>query len=128
MMPADPRSVSSPAATGGAGTMFELHVDAASLVLLLTRGIPLLISAGIVSKVHLQSGHLGWRTDDLLIEAVDGTRSRKVALQVKRTFTVAVGDEDCVAVFRKAFADFRNSELFNPDHDRLGLVASTLSG
>jgi hypothetical protein len=105
-----------------------LHVDAASLALLLTGGVPFFIGNGTVSKVHLQSGHLGWKTDDLLIEAAEGVRSRKVAIQVKRTFTVSVGNEECAATFLKAFSDFRNGKLFNPDQDRLGLVATTLSG
>jgi len=121
-------SVSSPAATGGAGTVFELHVDTACLTLLLTGGAPLFANSQAVSRVHLQSGHLGWKTDDLLLESMNSSgRSGKVALQVKRAFSISLEDDDCVSTFQRAFLDFRNTSLFDGNCDRLGLVVSVLS-
>src|SRR5687768_16680347 len=83
-------TVSSPLATGGAGDRFEQRVDAYALTLLLTGSRAPIITDSIVVEVHLQTKHLGWRTDDLLIvgEARPGVR-RRVAIQSKRSFTIA---------------------------------------
>ena len=48
-------NVSSPAATGGAGTVFEHHVDAYWLALLLVSGIPPILIDNIVSEVSFQT-------------------------------------------------------------------------
>src|SRR5437764_5251452 len=96
-------SVSSPAATGGAGTYFEQHVDAYWLAQLLVRGIPPILNDCALVEVHLQTEHLGWHTDDFLIVGEDGSGDRrKLAGQVKRTFTVNAADEEC----RQAVQDF----------------------
>ena len=80
-----PKSVSSPVATGGAGTTFEQHVGAMFLALLLTRGIPAVFKDCQVDKVSFQTAGLGWQTDDLLITCSSPEYSqRKLAIQVKR--------------------------------------------
>ena len=82
--------VSSSASTGGAGTFFEQHVDAYWLALLLVRGIPPILRDCTVDEVHLQTEHLGWHTDDFLVIGKNGSgQLRKLAGQVKRTFTVS---------------------------------------
>lgn len=80
-----------PAATGSAGSAFEAKVGAACLALLLTRGAPLCLGKGTLHTVHLQAGHLGlgWRTDDILLEARDEVGNLKAALQVKCSFAVS---------------------------------------
>jgi hypothetical protein len=57
---------SSPLATGGAGTFFEQHVNAAFLAYLLVGGVPPFLKDCQIDKIHFQAGHLGWRTDDLV--------------------------------------------------------------
>jgi hypothetical protein len=82
---------SNPTATGSAGAAFETKVAAACLTLLLTRGAPLCLGAGTLRLVHLQAGHLdlGWRTDDLVLEATNvAGEPMKAALQSKRTFVL----------------------------------------
>lgn len=123
-------SVSNPAATGSAGPAFETRVAAACLTLLLTRGAPLCLGAGILRTVHLQAGHLGlgWCTDDLLLEAT-GTSGEpiKAALQAKRAFSLSADDSECVKTLRGALADFRNSGQFDQQRDVVALVTSSLS-
>jgi hypothetical protein len=121
-------SPTSPAATGGAGSTFEARVGAGCLALLLTRGAPLFLGSGTLDAVHFQSGHFGFETDDLLLEAtsVSGT-TRKAVVQIKRSFVVRENSEECVQNLRRAFADFGNRELFDQHRDVIGLAVSTLS-
>jgi conflict system STAND superfamily ATPase len=118
------RRVSSPASTGGAGTVFEQHVGAYWLAQLLVRAIPPILHDCIITQVHFQTEHLGWRTDDCLVEGRNGAGvTRKLAGQVKRSFTVSVTDEECKNAFLDFWADFKNAAVFSPDRDRFALVA-----
>ena len=115
--------VSSPASTGGAGTIFEQHVNAYWLALLLVRAIPPILSDCTVEEVHLQTSHLGWHTDDFLICCQDGSgQRRKLASQVKRTFTVSANDSECKKSIQDFWRDFSNSQQFSADSDRFVLV------
>lgn len=122
----DDVSATSPISTGGSGTFFEQHVDALFLALLLVRA-PLPILKGCqVEEVHLQAEHLGWKTDDVLLVArrPDGV-VRRLAMQVKRQFTISEKNEACRKAFGDFWADFRGTE-FDPANDRFSLV--TLQG
>jgi hypothetical protein len=102
-------------------------VDAYWLAQLLVRGIPpILLDCGVVD-VHLQTEHLGWHTDDFLIigESGSGTR-RKLAGQVKRTFTVSATDTECKKAIQDFWKDFGRADRFSPVADRFALV--TLRG
>lgn len=116
-------SASSPIATGGGGTFFEQHVGAYFLALLLARGIPPLLKDCQVEEVHFQAEHLGWDTDDILIigNRADDHR-RKLAIQVKRTFTVSSSDDACRKAFEDFWRDFIDRDKFDPNTDRLALV------
>lgn len=119
--------VSSPASSGGAGTFFEQHVDAYWLAQLLVRGIPPILHDCAVVEVHLQTEHLGWHTDDFLIVGQKGSGDRrKLAGQVKRTFTVSATDSECKKAVQDFWKDFRNPQQFSPAADRFALV--TLRG
>src|SRR5712691_1699975 len=88
--------VSSPAATGGAGTTFEQHVGAYWLAQLLVRGIPPVLTDTVVAEVSFQTERLGWQTDDFLVVGErTAAAPRKLAGQVKRNFTVSAANEDC---------------------------------
>jgi hypothetical protein len=116
-------TASSPLATGGAGTFFEQHVDAAFLTYLLVGGVPPFLKDCQVEKIHLQAGHLGWRTDDLLVvgSRADGSE-RQAATQVKHSFTLTASNDDCSATFSKAWQDFNNVGLFVQGRDVLALI------
>lgn len=119
--------VSSPASTGGAGTFFEQHVAAYWLAQLLVRGIPPILQDCAVVEVHLQTEHLGWHTDDFLIVGQDGSGDRrKLAGQVKRTFTVSATDHECKKAMQDFWKDFWNPRQFSVAADRFALV--TLRG
>ncbi len=120
------KSVASPVSTGGGGEQFEQHVAALALGLLLVRGIPPVLTDTSVAEVHLQTRHLGWHTDDLLVigERSDESR-RQLALQVKRSFRVSVGDADCRKTILGMWNDFR-SDRFDASQDQLAVA--TLHG
>jgi hypothetical protein len=95
--------------------------------LLLVRGIPSILRDCAVVEVSFQTQWLGWNTDDFLVlgETGAGTR-RKLAGQVKRTFTVSAKDEDCKGVVKDFWEDFKDRTKFSPVTDRFALV--TLRG
>ena len=117
----------SPTATGGAGEQFEQHVAAFALGLLLVRATPPVLIDTSVVEVHLQAGHLGWQTDDLLLvgEGSNGVR-RKLALQVKRSFSVSAANEDCRKTIFGMWKDYLAADRFDQAADQLAVV--TLHG
>jgi len=119
--------VSSPAATGGAGTTFEQHVGAYWLAQLLVRGFPPILIDTLVTDVSFQTERLGWQTDDFLVVGErTAAAPRKLAGQVKRSFTVSASDKDCVQAIGDFWQDFNSADRFSPADDRLVLV--TLRG
>ena len=118
---------SSSASTGGAGTFFEQYVDAFWLVQLLTGAIPPIFLNCTVEQVSFQNERLGWQTDDFLVTARNAAgTARRLAGQVKRTFTVSATDGECVKAITDFWNDYSNQTLFSPENDRLVLV--TLRG
>jgi len=119
--------VSSPTATGGAGTFFEQSVAAYWLAQLLVRCIPPILINTVVAEVQFQTEHLGWQTDDFLIVCErPGAVAQKLAGQVKRSFTVSAADKNCKQAIQDFWKDFKSSDRFSPADDRLVLV--TLRG
>lgn len=116
-------AVSSPAATGGAGTFFEQYANAHWLALLLVKGIPPILHDCSVTELHLQTEHLGWSTDDFLVVAEDATKTRrKLAGQVKRTFTVSATDSECKKAISDFWMDLTRNKEFSAQTDRFALV------
>jgi tRNA A37 threonylcarbamoyladenosine biosynthesis protein TsaE len=114
--------ISSPEATGGAGSSFEQKVGAYWLVQLLVGCIPPVFVDCIVQRVAFQTEHLGWSTDDLLITCVNGAdQTKQLAAQVKRTFTVSASNEECQKAILDFWKDFNNPQIFAP-HDRFLLI------
>lgn len=91
------------------------------LALLLTRGIPAVFLNCQVEEVSFQTRHRGWETDDLLVACSSGNGSRKMALQIKLSFTVGKSNE-CKKTFRGFWKDFKAPDRFNPDKDALVLA------
>jgi hypothetical protein len=114
--------VSSPAATGGAGTTFEQHVGAYWLAQLLVGAIPPILIDTTVADVSFQTERLGWQTDDFLVVCTFDGVSRDLAGQVKRSFTVSASEKECVQAITDFWKDF-NGAHFSKEHDRLALVA-----
>ncbi|WP_233250713.1 hypothetical protein, partial [Acidovorax sp. HMWF018] len=74
-------------------------------------------------RVHFQARRLGWRIDDLVVEAQsEAGQIHKVAAQIKRTFTFSLNDEECRETLAAAWADFNNTTLFQQGRDAIVLV------
>ena len=120
-------SIPSPVATGGGGDHFEEHVAAFLLGLLLVRTTPPILTDTSIVSVHLQTHHLGWRTDDILvIGETSAGECRQLAMQVKRTFKISPTDADCCKTFQGMWQDFQAGDRFTHSTDRLAIV--TLRG
>jgi hypothetical protein len=117
------KRVSSPAATGGAGTFFEQHANASFLSLLLVRGIPPICTDCRVVEVHLQTEHLGWNTDDFLVVGeTDSGQRRRLIGQVKRSLSVSYSDEDFKGAILDAWLDFKAGTTFDKGSDQFVFV------
>jgi hypothetical protein len=115
--------VSSPAATGAAGMFFEQHASASLLALLLTRGIPPICTDARVTEVHLQTEHLGWKTDDfLLVSVTDNQLQKRLVGQVKRSFAVSHANADFKGAVLDAWQDYCRRSPFNPNTDVFVIV------
>ena len=118
---------SSPISTGGGGTSFEVQVRAHFLAQLLIGAVPPILGDRRVRRVSFQTEVDGWATDDILVEARSGgeSASAKLAVQVKRTFSVAASD----AEFRKTVAAFWSDFLDGPfDAERDHFAVAVLRG
>ncbi len=119
--------VSSPISTGGEGIFFEQHVAAYWLAQLLVRSIPPILIDTCVTEVHLQTEHLGFNADDILVVcARAGAATARLVGQVKRSFTISAADDECEKAIGDFWKDFKKADPFNAQHDRFVLV--TLRG
>lgn len=115
--------VSSPAATGGAGTFFEQHTNATFLALLLVRGVPPICPSCRVVEVHLQTEHEGWNTDDFMVVGETGVGDRKRLVgQIKRSFAVSYSDDDFKGAILDAWQDFKSKAVFDVATDHFVIV------
>ncbi len=120
------KNPTSPVATGDRGGSFEQLVDVCYLSYLLIQGAPPFMRGGNLEEVHLQSEHLGWATDDLLLVGTVAGHKRKVAMQVKSALFLTAENEECLASFADAWKDFNNTAIFDPKHDGIVLVCGPL--
>jgi hypothetical protein len=102
-------NVSSPAASGPAGSHFEAQLGAAYLLALLTGSEPRGLPGTRIDSIELQRAAEGHPLDDVVIQAHDGRGSPAVLeIQVKRTITFTPSDD----VFQKVVAQIaRASQL-----------------
>ena len=116
----------SPAATGDRGGSFEQLLDVCYLTYLLTQGTPPFMRGGILEELHLQSGHLGWATEDLLLVGTVAGQKRKVAIQAKSALKLTAENAECIKVFADAWKDFNNQKVFDLSRDGIVLVCGPL--
>lgn len=119
--------VSNPFSTGGGGSVFEQMVQASLLSCLLVRShIPGLTDATI-HELHLQAEHLGYATDDAVVLAVAPSgQSHKQLWSVKHDAKFTLKDNVFQDVLRDAWADFKNTPVFNPSLDSIVLATGPL--
>ena len=115
--------ITSPRASGGAGTVFEQHVGAYWLGQLVAGAIPPIWIDATVTRVHFQTEHLGWQTDDLLVECdVGGGRIRRLACHVRSNVRVSTSDERFKSAVEDFWSDYNSPTRFSATDDQLVLV------
>lgn len=112
---------------GGGGTFYEISVQTAFLITLLTRGKLPGFPTGDLSEVAFQTTRLGFATDDILVKVQSLYNEHKVLVQAKHNLTFSANNETFVKVITDFWHDFSNSLLFHPDQDRLLIVKSALT-
>ena len=119
---------SSVSSTGGLGTNFEQHIQAAFLIGLLTGGATPCIPDARVVKLNFQTTDLGYATDDLLVTAQSETGlQHRLLLQIKHNLTLSASDGEFEKVLRQLWEDYQAAARFDPIHDRLVIVKSGLN-
>src|SRR5579859_5522231 len=115
--------LSNPFSTGSGGATFEQLVGASYLVSLLAGHLPRGLDWGITKEVRFQQRWSGCVIDDVVVVSSDGTRDRRLALQLKHDLSFTKSDDifarviaDCWLVFTSAMG-----WPFNPDTDRIGI-------
>ena len=117
--------MTSPIATGGAGTHFESRVAAyylaAALVQTGVRGL----AEGLAHRVRLQRAFEGQPLDEVIVDAQAPTGVATLSLQVKRS--IAFGDN---ALFHKVIAECwetLQTPSFREGTDRFGIALGITS-
>lgn len=120
--------LSNPFSTGGGGPRFEIQVQTAFVVLMLTGGVVPCLPAWPIKKIKLQGRYAGYDTDDFIVflESQDGTQAKLLG-QVKHTVSVTENDRTFGAAIKAAWRDFQNAEFFDPEVDVLALISGPLS-
>src|SRR3972149_5244280 len=72
------KQLSNPFSTGGGGGLFEAHVQASFVALMLTGGFAQCLPCWPIKKIKLQGKYAGYDTDDLIVfvEKPDGEQTR----------------------------------------------------
>ncbi len=105
--------IASPVSTGGAGTVLEHRYAASCVALMLCRGEMPFFPGSTIEEVSVQTGSLGWRTDDVLVRGTFSNGSRfTLAAQAKRTCVPTASDTDFVDFITSAWADFISPDRF----------------
>tara|TARA_R110002124_G_C8968578_1_gene514781 strand:+ start:1782 stop:5303 length:3522 start_codon:yes stop_codon:yes gene_type:complete len=128
-MPRTPlKELSNPFSTAGGGVNFETRVQASFAVLMLAGGYSPCARPWPISAVHLQAKHLGFDTDDLVVEAQENGTGRKsrVLAQIKHDVSFTVGNKTFGEVVASAWYDFENS--VDAEFDAIVLITGPLSG
>lgn len=118
----------SPFSTGGGGTIFELKVQAGLLATLLVNGHVPSFDNAIVQELHLQSEHLGYKTDDALLICVNKVgEQRKQLWSVKHEVKYTESDQIFRDVIADAWVDFKEPKRFTPELDAIVLATGPLA-
>ena len=109
--------------TGGGGHIFESHIQAMFVTLMLSRGYVSYLPLWPITKITLQGRRLGYQMDDVIVTVEDpkGERSCKLAVQIRYTIHITKEDSDFTEIMRAAWNDFNNRVLFDKAQDRLAL-------
>lgn len=123
------KNQSNPFSTGGGGSNFETRVQAAFVVLMLTKGAAPCLPPWPITKMKLQGRDAGFNTDDFVV-FVEGSKEQqkaKLLAQVKHDISITEKNETFGEVIQAAWNDFNDSSLFEVGIDVLALITGPLS-
>lgn len=121
--------LSNPFSTGGGGVIFETHVQASFVALMLAGGFAPCVSSFPIVKVKLQGKYEGYDTDDLIVftESLVGNQNQKIVGQIKHSVAITSGNSVFRDVIRAAWNDFNDPRVFSKNKDVLVLITGPLS-
>jgi hypothetical protein len=121
--------LTSPFVTGGGGHNFEIHVQSAFVILMLSGGIVPCLPPFPIKMIKLQGKYEGYNTDDCIVFLEDrtGRQKPKLLAQIKHVVSVTENNKTFAEVIRAAWADFRNPSIFDPNCDAVALITGPLS-
>lgn len=123
------KKLSNPFSTGGGGHLFEAHVQASYVALMLTGGCAPCLPCWSISEIKLQGKIDGYDTDDLIVfvRNPDTQETRKLLGQVKHSIQITHGSAVFGQVIQAAWNDFNNPSLFTRGKDAIALITGPLS-
>ena len=109
--------------------LFESHVQASFVTLMLTNGYAPALPNRTIRKVLLQGKVEGFELDDFVVfVGEEGSKDdRKLVCQVKHSLSFTSGDTIFEEVISAAWADFNNHSIFNKDSDQMAIITGPLS-
>jgi hypothetical protein len=123
------KQISNPFSTGGGGVIFETHVQASFVVLMLAGGFVPCFPDCAIKRIKLQGRYAEYDTDDLIIyvERQRDGEEKKLLGQVKRSITITQRDAVFHEVIQAAWSDFNNPKIFTRGKDSIALITGSLS-
>lgn len=124
------KKLSNPFSTGNGGVLFEAHVQAAFVTLMITGGYTPCFPSKPIVEIRLQGKKDGYATDDLIIttEEPSGGGKRKLLGQVKHSIAFTTHNKLLPEVLQAAWDDFNNPKVFTKRRDAIALITGPLSG
>lgn len=123
------KNLSNPFSTGGGGINFEIHVQAAFVLLMLVKGFVPCLPYFYIKKVKLQGRYANFDTDDMIVflEEPSGKQETKLLAQIKHSVRITSEDKDFKKCISAAWSDFNKKEIFTIGKDAFALITGPLS-
>lgn len=123
------KKLSNPSSTGGLGGVFEGHVQASYVTLMLTDGHAPGLPFWPIVEVKLQGKKAGFDTDDLIVTVENrvSKERRKLLAQIKHSISISEKNPILGEVMQSAWSDFKNAGLFARGKDSIALITGAIS-
>lgn len=123
------KQITNPFSSGGGGVIFETHVQALFVVLMLAGGFVPFFPSCVINKIKLQGRYAGYDTDDLIVyvEGQGNGEEKKLLGQVKHSITITERDVVFGEVIEAAWNDFNDPRIFTRGRDCIALITGPLS-